>query len=464
VDDRRVAGHTHGDGSPANSVLLARRRTRTHAASGRSGPGQRDRVLGAVSELTARDGYTEVTVGAVISHAGVSRPTFYEHFSGREDCLLAALAPLYARLLAEVLEAVDGASPAGAAGAAASALVSFAQREPAMARLALGEPLAAGSRCLCARDDFVASLAHRIEAAYARAPRDAPAADLSGRVLVGAISRMLASRLAREEPITDAFSRELLAWVEAYELPLERHRWRALQAVAKPRRSQYPPAAALRAPAPSAENGRRVHNAAALAEQRMRIIFATAELVSRVGYEAATVTAISREAGLDTRAFYRCFSEKAQALRAAGELLFGHLMAVAAGAFVVGETWPERVWEAASALAECAQQNETLARVWLLHGQAAGPATADRLQEIARAFTVFLEEGLRDEATSTPPDVTLEAISTSVFEIGYQLARSGDGQELPGLVPHLVFIALAPFLGASKTSRFVAERCAEPAA
>ncbi|HXR61813.1 MAG TPA: helix-turn-helix domain-containing protein, partial [Solirubrobacterales bacterium] len=43
-------------------------------------------MLNAAAEL----GYLETNVQDVIDRAGVSRPTFYEHFSNKEDCFLAA--------------------------------------------------------------------------------------------------------------------------------------------------------------------------------------------------------------------------------------------------------------------------------------------------------------------------------------------------------------------------------------
>jgi AcrR family transcriptional regulator len=50
---------------------------------------QRSRILTAVAELVAEDGYTELTVELIIKRARVSYRTFYKHFSDKEDCLLA---------------------------------------------------------------------------------------------------------------------------------------------------------------------------------------------------------------------------------------------------------------------------------------------------------------------------------------------------------------------------------------
>ena len=55
----------------------------------RVGEFQRARILGAAIEVGCERGLAATTVGKVIARAGVSRRTFYEQFSDRDDCLLA---------------------------------------------------------------------------------------------------------------------------------------------------------------------------------------------------------------------------------------------------------------------------------------------------------------------------------------------------------------------------------------
>jgi len=51
---------------------------------------QRGRLICAIADCVAEQGYPETTVADVIARAGVSRRTFYEHFKDKEDCFLAA--------------------------------------------------------------------------------------------------------------------------------------------------------------------------------------------------------------------------------------------------------------------------------------------------------------------------------------------------------------------------------------
>src|ERR1700743_2772506 len=67
---------------------------------------QRDRLVAAMIELSARDGYQGVSVAQITTHAGVSSSTFYELFSDKEDCALAAYRASTGRMLAD-MEPID---------------------------------------------------------------------------------------------------------------------------------------------------------------------------------------------------------------------------------------------------------------------------------------------------------------------------------------------------------------------
>src|SRR5271155_3701268 len=75
-------------------------KSRTASQRLRPGPGglprgqvtqiQRSRMLGAAVEAVEEVGYARMTVAQVIGRARVSRKTFYDVFTDREDCFLAA--------------------------------------------------------------------------------------------------------------------------------------------------------------------------------------------------------------------------------------------------------------------------------------------------------------------------------------------------------------------------------------
>jgi AcrR family transcriptional regulator len=69
---------------------------------------QRARLLAALTEVVAERGYGETTVGHVVARAGVSRRTFYEHFSSRQECFLAAYDAGTEKLIRAIAGAVSG--------------------------------------------------------------------------------------------------------------------------------------------------------------------------------------------------------------------------------------------------------------------------------------------------------------------------------------------------------------------
>ncbi|HSR00841.1 MAG TPA: helix-turn-helix domain-containing protein [Sphingomicrobium sp.] len=48
-------------------------------------------ILRAFAELIFRDGFENLSVQAMVAHAGIARSTFYEHFGSKEDVLRASM-------------------------------------------------------------------------------------------------------------------------------------------------------------------------------------------------------------------------------------------------------------------------------------------------------------------------------------------------------------------------------------
>ena len=106
---------------------------------------QRRRILAGMVQCVAERGYNETTVVAVITAASVSRQTFYELFTDKEECFLAAYDAVVSRVDRIVLEATATETqwPRQVA-AAITALLAFFSAHPDMARLCLVEAAAMG--------------------------------------------------------------------------------------------------------------------------------------------------------------------------------------------------------------------------------------------------------------------------------------------------------------------------------
>ncbi|MGH2976417.1 MAG: TetR/AcrR family transcriptional regulator [Solirubrobacterales bacterium] len=106
---------------------------------------QRERLIAGLAEAIAENGYSGTTIAHITRHAAVSRRTFYEHFSSKDECFVAA----YDTVMAELRERVSAAFDAEddwphAVKAGVGAMLEFLAAEPHLARLCMVEALVAG--------------------------------------------------------------------------------------------------------------------------------------------------------------------------------------------------------------------------------------------------------------------------------------------------------------------------------
>jgi len=417
---------------------------------------QRERLLGAMIDIAGREGLAAATIAKVIAHAGVSRPTFYEYFADRDACFIAALADIQQQLLDDVRRSVQRDAPQRAARSAVSALIEFANTQPTKARLVLNEALGAGAAVLDVRDWGIAELAQVVESSEREASRAAAVPDLYTPALIGGVCRVLATRLRRSEPNTSMLRGDLLRWIASYARPADAQRRHKREAVMLAAPS--PQGAALLAPPPLPPGRPRVASEEVLHIQRLRILLATAALASENGYHGTTIVEITKRAGVDGRAFYRQFANKQEVFAAVHELFFQHLVALTASAFFTGESWPERIWKAVETFAGVLHSNPTLAHFEFIESHAIGPLAMQRFNDATAAFTIFLQEGFQQRHENPPPQVALEAIVATSFELFYMQIRGHIDVPLAGLTPQLTRLSLVPFLGVAEADMVVEEK------
>ncbi|HEY8082311.1 MAG TPA: TetR/AcrR family transcriptional regulator [Solirubrobacterales bacterium] len=111
-----------------------------------------------MAEAVAEHGYAGATVGHVTSHAAVSRRTFYEHFSSKDECFLAAYDSVMSGLQERVLQGFEEADDwPHAVKSGIRAMLQFLAAEPSLARLCMVEPLVAGPVVLERYDAMIGS-------------------------------------------------------------------------------------------------------------------------------------------------------------------------------------------------------------------------------------------------------------------------------------------------------------------
>jgi AcrR family transcriptional regulator/DNA-binding MarR family transcriptional regulator len=191
-------------------------KTRTATPRLRPGPGglprgqvtqiQRSRMLSAAVEAVEDVGYARMTVAEVISRARVSRKTFYDVFTDREDCFLAAFEQALAqgRMVAQDAYRRESSWREGTRAALARVLM-LMDEEPGLAKLCVVEALGAGERVLERRAELLEELAQVIDRgrSVANGTREPPEVTAEG--VVGAIFAVLHTRVLDRgtEPLTN---------------------------------------------------------------------------------------------------------------------------------------------------------------------------------------------------------------------------------------------------------------------
>ena len=185
---------------------------------------QRERLLAAMLRATAELGYREVSVQDVLDRAGVSRPTFYEHFENKEDCFLAAFDAASARLRKRLEAAAEpGEGWRERLRLSLEELLRFVTDDPDAAMSLVVDGRAASPAALARRDEL---LDHFSSSLDAQVRTETPAADgpsaIAAAGIVGGIEALLYSRLNRGE--TDGIQTLLPSLMYFAVLPYEGHK------------------------------------------------------------------------------------------------------------------------------------------------------------------------------------------------------------------------------------------------
>ncbi|GIH10773.1 TetR family transcriptional regulator [Rhizocola hellebori] len=157
-------------------------------------------LIGAMAGCVAEKGYAATTIADIVAMAHVSKRTFYEHFTGKEDCLLA----VYQHVCGWLMKVIRGAGTAdqrwperisGGAAAFLSALDSM----PEFSRALLVEMQGAGERAFRMRQEtlrgFAGTLVELVAAARPANPEIGQLTLPQALAIVGGINELLTQTL-----------------------------------------------------------------------------------------------------------------------------------------------------------------------------------------------------------------------------------------------------------------------------
>jgi AcrR family transcriptional regulator len=188
--------------------------------------------------------------------------------------------------------------------------------------------------------------------------------------------------------------------------------------------------------------------------QRERLIAGLATAVAEHGYQAVTITHITKEARVSRRVFYANFESKEECFLAAFDIVVGHIRELATEAIDPIPDWPQRAIAAARAVLSFLAAEPDLARLCLVESQAAGPAVAARFHQAVHEAIPFLEGGRAErQGNRELPLTTEESTIGALVLLASRKISTGEAGRLEQLLPDFAEFILAPYLGAEEASR-----------
>ncbi len=198
-----------------------------------------------------------------------------------------------------------------------------------------------------------------------------------------------------------------------------------------------------------------VSRAEQAADQRRRILEATADLVAEQGYVNTTIEQIVRAAKVGYATFYKHYDDKPAAFLALLDA------AIERTAYAVEEAfdredgpWADKVAAGLGALLKQVAAHPNVARACLLEAPTAGPQAAARHEEALRRFAPLLRPGreLNPRQERLPASLEDTLIGGVVWVVNQRLL-AGEEAQLPGLLPEALEFVLRPYVGEDEAAR-----------
>jgi AcrR family transcriptional regulator len=193
--------------------------------------------------------------------------------------------------------------------------------------------------------------------------------------------------------------------------------------------------------------------------QRARLFVGIVRAVALRGYNAATITAIADAASVSRHTFYDNFENKEQCFLAAYSRVVEDLEAEMVAAAEPLTEWPEQVRAAIDALLEFFAQEPDLARFFWLEPLGGGELIVTRHREAVGALIDLLTAD-RPSKPAVPPlsKTAQEAVVGGIVSLISKQVSSGEVSRLAELLPDLLELVLAPYIGSAAAERFAADR------
>jgi AcrR family transcriptional regulator len=402
---------------------------------------QKARLQGAMVEAVARHGYPDTTLGELVSLAGVSKTTFYDHFENKEECFLSTFDEIVKELARRVTAAYRQPGDFREKLLAATGVfLATAEEEPAAARLAAVDSLTLGAAGVAHRERASAAFEALIQQSFQHSPEARPMPATTVRAVVGGIRGVTYRKLrAGDHADLPAMNEELVDWALGYQKADGEAVERAMRSAAK----ALPHLAGQEEAVPWGEPPDSQTSRASLS-QRERMIRGTAMVVVEHGYGALSIPAISGAAGVSNQTFYEHFASKREAFLAAFEQIAARALTLTEEAIATASDPLEALGAGVRSLLDHVAENELFARLAFFELPTAGPIAMDRADAILDHFTGLIQLGAGATGGGIDSATIREAIGSGIWAVVQHEIFHGRRAELPQLAPEITRLALAP--------------------
>jgi AcrR family transcriptional regulator len=467
-DGRGTPGHK---GISSSGKDKSRRGKRASAPTHGSRAAERERLLKAMIECVGERGYVASTISELCARAGVSERDFHEQFADKEECLLATYDWSVARSWRRL-----GGAQSSAKGwneqleAFICTLFDIAGEEPDVAKLVCVEMAATGPVGLRRWASGAELMQRSIVAGFAAAPGPGTLPDPVARAIVGALRRIVYTRVrgarASEQSLQAELSElvpDLLAWIACYypsptDLPLRPPHPRPPVTGGRDsldgRRAGGRAPGTLTAPSLTGERGlpgggQGLPRGFVSHHELERIFDAIANLTAAHGYPALSLDEIVAEAAISRQTFHSHFDGKEDAFIATYETGHARVEAVVNQTLARQTSWKRAVPAAVAELLELLAGEPSYAHLACVDVMVAYPHMARRAHEAYDFYSgLFHLRATADNPSPVGNPIIGEAIVGGVFELLHDYVLRGQTRHLPELTDYVSYIALAPFVGA----------------
>jgi AcrR family transcriptional regulator len=181
--------------------------------------------------------------------------------------------------------------------------------------------------------------------------------------------------------------------------------------------------------------------------QQERILWSMVRATAEKGFESVGVSEVVERAGVSRTSFYSLFENEQDCLIAAYERVVDALVAYVGRAFEGPGPWPLKIRRALGACLEACSAEPEVTRMATVEVPAARPEAQRCYRDALERLAPLLREG-REYADGDilPPGLELMAVAGAEAIIRDQVA-AGRTEELPSLLPDILFVVLAPYVG-----------------